>query len=179
MRPASKGGNSRSVVGKSMRNRLVIALFAASLAGCGGKSAADYQQEAQAALDRRDNAKAIEVVNEALGKDAVAKDPAAVWRLQQIRLDALAKSGKGAEVAQEIERLAGSYPKLVSASLYRSLADKAKAAGDTGGAIDILAAGERRFPDDHASFAEAIGALKGAGGLDPEQVKKLKALGYL
>lgn len=162
-----------------MRTWVAIGLFATCLAGCGGKSAADYQQEAQAALDARDAAKAIEVADRALADEAVAKDPAAVWRLQQIRLDALAQAGKGAEVAQDVERLAASYPKLVTASLYRALADKAKTAGDTAGAIDILAAGDHRFPAEHASFAEAIDALKSAGGLDPEQVKKLKALGYL
>src|SRR5215470_393245 len=137
-----------------------LLLLAAFLAwGCGGKSAADYQQEAQAALDARDVPKALAVVTEALQQDAVRSDAAGAWRLEQIRLEALAKSGKGADVKAELERLAAQYPKQVTASLYRSLADKTKAAGDPAGAIDILAAGDQRFPADHASFAEAIGAL--------------------
>ena len=156
-----------------------IVLFAAFLAACGGKSAADYQTEARAALDGGDGAKAIAVVTEALGQDAVKKDPAAALRLEQIRLEALAKAGKGAEVKLELERLATAYPKNVGASLYRSLADRVKTAGDTAGAIDILVAGDKRFPSDHASFQEAIDGLKATGGVDPEQIEKLRKLGYL
>jgi hypothetical protein len=109
----------------------------------------------------------------------VKQDAAAAWRLEQIRLEALAKSAKGAQVKSELDRLATAYPKQVNASLYRSLADKAKEAGDTAGAIDVLTAGDQRFPAEHASFVEAIDALKASGTLDPEQVQKLKALGYL
>ena len=73
----------------------------------------------------------------------------------------------------------GAYPNQVSAALYRSLADKLKTAGDVPGAIEILTAGGQRFPAEHASFADAIGALKDAAPLDPAQVQRLKALGYL
>lgn len=156
-----------------------VLAIAALLAGCGGKSAADYHNEARSALDGGDTARALRVVEEGLGADAVKKDPAAAWRLEQLRLEALAKSGKGADVKRELERLAGTYPAQVNASLYRSLADKAKAAGDTAGAIDVLTAGDKRFPAEHASFVEAIDALKSSGSLDPAQVQKLKALGYL
>jgi hypothetical protein len=156
-----------------------IVLFAAFLAACGGKSAADYQNEARAALDRGDTVQAIAVTTEALGADAIKKDPAASMRLEQIRLEALAKAGKGAEVRIELERLAAANPKNVGPSLYRALAERVKAAGDTTGAIDILTAGDKRFPSDHASFTEAIDALKATGELDPEQIERLRKLGYL
>jgi hypothetical protein len=161
-----------------MRNWWII-LLAAVAVGCGGRSAADYDREARTALDAGNLPQAIKVVEEALAHDAVKQDAAAAWRLEQIRLEALAKSGKGAQVKSELDRLATTYPKQVSASLYRSLADKAKEAGDTAGAIDVLTAGDQRFPAEHASFVEAIDALKASGTLDPEQVQKLKALGYL
>jgi hypothetical protein len=109
----------------------------------------------------------------------VKRDAAASWRLEHVRLEALAKTGKGADVARELARLATPYPTQVSAALYRSLADKAKQAGDVSGAIDVLTAGDQRFPAEHASFVEAIDALKADGGLDPAQVQRLKALGYL
>jgi len=161
-------------------NRVVaIVALAVQLAACGGKSAADYQNDARRALDAGDTAKAIAVVDEALAKDAVRQDAAGAWRLEQVRLDALAKSGKGADLKAELERVAGTHPQQVNASLYRSLADRVKAAGDTSGAIDILTAGDKRFPAEHASFVEAIDALKGSGQLDPEKIKQLKALGYL
>jgi hypothetical protein len=162
-----------------MRGWSILVLLAALLGGCGGRSAADYQKEAQAALDGRDPGKAVEVVRAALANDAVRRDAAAAWRLEQIRLEALAKTGKGGEVKAELDRLAGTYTAQVTPALYRSLGDKTKAAGDIPGAIDILVAGDQRFPKDHASFAEAIEALKNAGGVDPAQVERLRALGYL
>lgn len=161
-----------------MRSPAILLLVALAL-GCGGRSAADYEKEARAALDGGDPAKAIQVVGEGLAQDAVKRDAASAWRLEQLRLDALAKSGKGADVARELARLATTYPSQVSASLYRSLADKTKQAGDVSGAIDVLTAGDQRFPAEHASFVEAIDALKADGGLDPAQVQRLKALGYL
>ena len=160
-----------------MRNR-GIPLLLALVVGCGG-SAADYDRDARTALDSGDFPKAIQVVEQALGQDAVKRDTAAAWRLEQIRLDALARSGKGSQVKSELDRLATAYPNQVNAALYRSLADKAKTAGDTSGAIDVLTAGDQRYPADHASFVEAIDALKATGTLDPEQVQRLKALGYL
>ena len=162
-----------------MRTWTMIVLFATCLAGCGGKSAADYQRDAQAALDARDTEKAIQVSEEGLAQDAVKKDAPAAWRLEQIRLEALAQAGKGAQVKTELDRLATAYPKQMNASLYRSLADKAKGGGDTAGAIEILTAGDKRFPDEHATFADAITALKNAGELDPGQVERLRSLGYL
>ena len=156
-----------------------VLVLAALLAGCGGKSAADYHNEARSALDGGDTGRALRVAEEGLRADAVKQDAAAAWRLEQIRLEALARSGKGADVKRELERLAGTYAGQVNASLYRSLADKTKVAGDTEGAIDVLAAGDKRFPAEHASFVEAIDALKSSGSLDPAQVQRLKALGYL
>jgi hypothetical protein len=149
------------------------------LAACGGKSAVELQTEARSALDAGDTARAIAVVDAALGLPSVKADAAATWRLEQIRLDALAKAGKGGDVKTALERLAGTNPQQVNAALYRALADKAKAGGDTNGAIDILAAGDQRFPAEHASFTEAIDALKSGGNLDPATVERLKALGYL
>jgi hypothetical protein len=156
-----------------------ILVLAALAMGCGGRSAADYHRDARAALDAGDATAALRVADEGLKEDAIRRDPAAAWRLEQVRLEALAKSGKGAEVKRELERLAATYSAQVNASLYRSLADKAKAAGDTDGAIEVLTAGDKRFPAEHASFVEAIETLKSSGSLDPAQVQKLKALGYL
>lgn len=131
--------------------------------------------EAQKTLEAGDAAKAMQMADEALKQ--AGSDKAVAYRLEQVRLDALAKQGKGSEVAKELERLAGSYPEQVKAALYRALADKTKAAGDTPGAIDILAAGDKRFPTD-PSFKQAIDEIKNAGA-SPEEVEKLKALGYL
>ncbi len=159
--------------------RSLLPLILALTFACGGKSPADLTKEAQSALDAGDAAKAVTLVDAALAQDAVKKDAPSAWRLEQVKLDALAKTGKGADVLANLERLAGTNPKQVNAALYRALADKVKAAEDTTGAIDILAAGDKRFPADHATFQEAIDALKSTGNLDPAEVERLKALGYL
>lgn len=156
---------------------LLVALLTAggTLAACGGASPDALRAEAQAALSAGDPAKALQLADQGL---TVAKgDKAAAWQLEQLRLDALAQSKQGAQVVSELERLSKDYAAQVTAPLYRSLADKAKAAGDTSGAIDILAAGDKRFPED-PTFKAAIEELKGAG-MNPEEVEKLKALGYL
>lgn len=145
------------------------------LVACGGASPDQKRAEAQAALDAGDAAKALQVADEAL--KSVGSDKAMAWRLESIRLEALAKSGKGTDVARELERLAADYAQQANAALYRSLADKAKAAGDTPGAIEILAAGDKRFPQE-TTFKTAIEEIKNAGA-SPEEVEKLKALGYL
>src|SRR5690348_8881822 len=103
---------------RSARTWSVMAVLAACLAACGAPSAARYEKDAQTALDGKDPAKAVAIVDEALTKDSVRQDAPAAWRLEQIRLDALARQGKGSEVKAQLERLAGTYPKQVTASLY-------------------------------------------------------------
>lgn len=153
-----------------------LSLFVLTLLiGCGGKSADDLRGEAQKALDGGDAAKAMQLADE--GLKTAGSDKAMAWRLQQIRLDAMAKNKQGAQVAKELEGLSKDYAAQITAALYRSLADKARAAGDNTGAIDILDAGFKKFPED-TSFQQAIDQLK-AGAVSPDEVEKLKALGYL
>jgi len=154
-----------------------LLLVLLSLAAC-QKSLADREQDARTALDKRDFAMAQQMSEGALVDAISGKDAATAWRLEQIRLDALAHQKNGAEVATSLERLAGQYPAQVTPALYRALADRLKTAGDTSGAIDVLAAGDKRFPQEHEVFAKDIEALK-QGNLDPAQVERLKALGYL
>lgn len=144
------------------------------LAAC-GTSAEDLRAEAQKSLDAGDAPKAMQLADE--GLKAAAGDKAIAYRLEQVRLESLAKQGQGGNVAKELERLAGAYPQQVKAPLYRALADKSKSVGDTPGAIEVLAAGDKRFPED-PSFKEAIDELKNAG-VSPEEVELLEKLGYL
>lgn len=141
-------------------------------------SAEDRVKGAQAALDASDFAKAQTESEAALKEPSVTKDAKSVARLEIIRLQALAQTGNGKEVLSSLERLNGSMPAATPASLYRELGDKLRAAKDTSGAIDVLNAGDKRFPAEHQSFVDAIEAIKNAG-IDPAEVEKLKALGYL
>ena len=149
------------------------------LAACGNKSGAERLTEAQASLNMGKYDEAVSAADQGLASADAKGDAALAWRLEQVRLEGLAQGGKGAQVNTDLERLSGTYPKQVTPSLYRALADKVNQAGDTNGAIDLLTAGDKRFPEAHASFVEAIDGMKASGNLDPAQVQKLKALGYL
>lgn len=152
-----------------------LLLTIALLTGC-GPSLDDQENKARAALNAKDWAGAVAAADLALAHPDA--DAAAKWRSEQIKLDAMAGNAQGADVMAALERLAGTYAAQVTPALYRALADKVKTAGDTMGAIDILAAGDKRFPAEHDNFVKAIDELK-AGGMDPAEIEKLKALGYL
>jgi hypothetical protein len=164
-----------------MRIRSILLVSALSLlaAACGNKSGADRLAEAESALRSSQPDNAVAAADQGLATADAKGDPALAWRLEQARLEGLAGSKKGAQVATELERLSTAYPKQVNASLYRALGDKLGKAGDMDGAIAVLTAGDKRFPAETASFREAIEALKAQGDLDPAQVEKLKSLGYL
>lgn len=161
---------------------LVLSLLVVSagvLSGCKG-SLADHEKDARAALDARDWAKARNISEQALVGVTSGDDAAMAWRLEQIRLDALANDKQGQEIIVTLARLGmnQTYSPQITPALYRSLADKLKAAGDVNGAIDVLVAGDKKFPQEHEAFAKDIEGLK-KGNLDPAQVERLKALGYL
>jgi hypothetical protein len=159
-------------------NRFLRVLPALLLAmGCEA-SLAEREKEARQALDARDFAKARQVSEQALASSAAADDKPTAWRIEQIRLESLANDKQSAEIVTSLQRLGGTYPTQVTPALYRSLADKLKTAGDTTGAIDVLAAGHERFPSEAQAFVKDIDELK-QGKLDPAQIEKLKALGYL
>jgi hypothetical protein len=141
-------------------------------AGCGGKSAVDYHREAQQALDAGDADRAMQLVAE--GLPVAGDDRAVIWRLEQVRLEAMAKKGQGAEIVAELERLGGAYGPQITPALYRSLADKA---GPAGGAVPILDAGLKKFPAEAAGFEEAIAKIQEGG--DPAAMEQLRALGYI
>ncbi|MBM4268403.1 MAG: hypothetical protein FJ144_17630 [Deltaproteobacteria bacterium] len=158
--------------------RFLLALPALLLVlGCEA-SLADREKEARAALDARDFAKARELSEAALASSAAGGDAPTSWRLEQIRVEALANDKQSGEVVLTLERLSNAYPTQVTPGLYRSLAAKLKAAGDKSGAIDVLAEGHEKYPQEDEAFIADIDALK-KESLDPAQVEKLKALGYL
>lgn len=156
---------------------VLASLLLAALVGCGGgPNPEELQKGVESAVQAKDFAGAVAKADEALKVEAVAKDPAKAWRFESLKLNALADAGKGADVKAGVERLAATYDKPFTAALYRSLADKLRAAGDGPGSVEILDLGSKKFPDD-TSFAEAIEAAKQSA--DPAEIEKLKALGYL
>lgn len=153
------------------------ALLVATLVGCAsGPDAEALQKDVETAIQAKDFAGAVTKADEALKADAIAKDAGKAWRFESLKLQALADGGKGADVKAGLARLTAAYEKQLTAALYRSLADKLRAAGDAAGSVDVLDAGAKKFPTD-TSFTEAIEAAKQSA--DPAEIERLKALGYL
>ena len=153
-----------------------FALLAALVVGCGEK-AADAKEAAQAALDGGDYPTAIVEADKAVGM--AGDDKPVIWQSQQIKLQALAKSGEGAKAATLLEQLAGQFAAQAKSPLYMSAANDLKAADQTSAAIDVLDAGKNRFPDEADKFVSAVQELQTTEELDPAEIEKLKALGYL
>ncbi len=154
----------------------VITIIAALSLGCGEK-ATDVKEAAQAALDAADYPTAVLQADKAIGM--AVDDKALVWQAQQIKLQALARSGDGAQASALLEQLAGEYAVQVKSPLYMSVANELKKAGQTSAAIDVLDAGKKRFADEGEKFLAAIQELQTTVELDPAEIEKLKALGYL
>jgi tetratricopeptide (TPR) repeat protein len=152
----------------------VIALL--FLVGCG----ADPEQlkiEAQHALSVGNFSQAREICTRAL-EQVPESEKRLTWSLERIRLEALARENQAAEARETLERLAAEYPEQADASLYLAIASYLTDAGDTSGAIDILVAGDERFPEESEKFEAQIRELQ-AGGLDPAEIERLRSLGYL
>jgi predicted Zn-dependent protease len=114
----------------------------------------------------------------AAADEGLAKKPDATvrWRLELVRLEALARSGRADAALQAIERLAATEGTPVTASHYLSTADQLRGAGNQAGAIQLLDKGTKRFPDN-ADITQAIGRAKESGS--SEELDTLRSLGYL
>lgn len=155
--------------------RLVVT--ACFLAACSsGPDVEALQSGVDAAIAAKDYPGAVAKAEEALKVDKILADPAKAWRFESGRVNALAAGGKGADVLSTLERLAVPYQAQINASLYLSLADKLRGAGDGAGYTNLLDAGKKKFPDE-AAFQAKIDELKTSA--DPAEVERLKALGYL
>jgi tetratricopeptide (TPR) repeat protein len=133
--------------------------------------------DARSALGRGEYGQAMAYANQ--GLKLASGDRAAIWRFEQIVLEAMCRSGQGLAVMPELQRLTVDYPAQLNAKLYLSLGAIAKESGDTHAAIELWAAGDKRFPAESASFKDAIQALQSAGDLAPAELEKLKSLGYI
>ena len=146
------------------------------LIGC-GPDVEQLEDDAQQALSVGNFSQARELSTRAL-EQVPDSDKRLTWSLERIRLEALARESQAAEAGQTLERLAAEYPEQAGASLYLAIASYIKDAGDAGGAIDILVAGDKRFPEESEKFEAQIRELQ-AVGLDPAEIERLRSLGYL
>ena len=152
---------------------MLRALIFAVLVACGGNSPKKQLESAQAALASGDWAAASTAATAGLSAGA---EGATAWRLELVGLEAQARGKQGAEALATIERLAGAYSSQVKAALYLQTATQLTEAGDGAGAISVLDAGLKRFPDDEG-LKKAIDQAKLAG--DDASMQQLRTLGYV
>jgi tetratricopeptide (TPR) repeat protein len=146
------------------------------LIGC-GPDLEQMKNDAQHALSVGDFTQAREITSQALERVSPS-EKRLVWALERIRLEALARDNEGEEARETLERLADEYPTQANASLYLAIATYLRDAGGTSGAIDVLIAGDERFPEESEKFKALIDEME-AVGLDPAEIERLKSLGYL
>jgi predicted Zn-dependent protease len=155
---------------------LTPAFGLALLIGC-SPGLEQMKDEAQQALSVGNFSQAREISAQALER-APASEKRLLWSLERIHLEALARDNQGEEAQETLERLAAEYPAQANASLYLAIATYLREAGGTSSAIDILVAGDQRFPEESEKFKALINEME-AGGLDPAEIERLKSLGYL
>ena len=164
----------------SLLRPLLVPAFAAVCllvpAACGGSDPTKQADDAQSALSEGDYAEARSQAEAGL-KAAGTADKNLAWRLERIRVEALAMQGDGQEVLTTVARLSGDYPQQCNATYYGKLGTLLVAAGQPGRAVDVVHAGIEKFPDRKADFDGLIKSIEESG--DAEALATLKTLGYL
>jgi TolA-binding protein len=153
----------------------VIALV--FLIGC-GPDAEQLEDDARQALSVGNFSQSREISTRAL-KRVPQSEKRLIWSLERIRLEALARDDQAAEAQETLERLATDYPTQANASLYLAIASYVRDAGNSSGAIDILVAGDKRFPEESEKFKAQIQELHESGLVDPAEIERLRSIGYL
>jgi hypothetical protein len=156
-----------------LRTSLATALSLLLLCACGAGPEAQLEQ-ARAALAKGDYAAAGAAAAQGLAGGA---EGAVAWRLENVALEAEARTAKTADVVARLQRLAsGPFAAQLTGPLYVQAAGQVKEAGDAAGSISVLDLGAKRFPQD-ADIAQAIERSK-QGGSD-EEIERLRSLGYV
>ena len=165
-----------------MTRRLAI-LALALLAGCGGKDPVATAGQADEALRKGDAVSAQKLAEEGLALPNVAADNGTAWRLERVRLEALAVQGQASTVLTEIERVGKTYaaPNQVNAAFYAKVARELVDAQKLIESLDLIEAGKKKFPkevDKYDSLIEELKARAESGG-DNALTNKLAQLGYV
>jgi hypothetical protein len=142
------------------------------LSACGGGPEAQLE-EARGQLVAGDYAGAAATASRGL---AAGAEGATAWRLELTALEGEARSGSTAAVLARLERLAGPWSAQLTGPLYVQTAGQLKEGGDPTGAISVLDAGAKRYPQD-ADITRAIAQLKQTGS--DAEIERLRSLGYV
>ena len=108
---------------------LCALLIALGLGACSG-SAHDQLTAAQEALADADYSEAISAAEDGLG---AGPDEVTAWGLELVKLEALARSGRGDETLALLQKLASERPASIPVSQYSATADQLRVAGPGAG----------------------------------------------
>lgn len=151
-------------------------LFLVLLLGLGcAESAGDALAEARQALAESSYGEAIAAAERGL---AAADDEITAWQLELVRLEALARDGRGDATVAQLRKLAEQRPEQVSARQYSASAGQLRSAEQPVAAIQVLDLGLARFPEDETLLA-LIEEAKQAPAAGSGELEMLRSLGYV
>lgn len=151
---------------------VVVAVLA--LAAC-AESARDALEQARKALAETHYPEAISAADAGLAR---SPDDITSWGLEAVKLEALARSGRGDETLAQLEKLTAGWPDNMLADQFAVTADQLRAAGQGAAAIQALDQGLKRFPKDEALLAQ-IEQAKKASAPGSAELERLRSLGYI
>ncbi|MFT7463567.1 MAG: hypothetical protein ACI9EF_001912 [Pseudohongiellaceae bacterium] len=154
----------------------------ALLSACGPGSINDSVTALQNSFNAKDFPAVIAAAGPLLERCEAEKASSGVaWRVEKLRLQALASEGEGAKSLAKLEELDGAYEGKVDAALYNKICGMVTETGAYQEALSILDAGQKKYPEMEAVFLPQIAKLKDSilnGGSDAAKAM-LKQLGYL
>ena len=151
-----------------------VALAVVLLTAC-GESARQSLETARKSLAETAYPEAIAAADAGLARKP---DSVTSWGLELVKLEALARSGRGDETIAQLEKLTAGWPDNMLAEQFAATADQLRAAGQGGAAIQALDLGLKRFPQDPALLAQ-IERAKKAPAPGSDELKMLETLGYI
>jgi hypothetical protein len=146
------------------------------LAAC-GESARYALDSARKALAETRYPEAIAAADAGLAR---APEPVTSWGLELVKLEALARSGKGDETLAQLAKLTTAWPDHMQAGQFAATADQLRAAGQGAAAVGAIDLGLKSFPDDPELRTQIEQAkAKAASGPDNAELERLRTLGYI
>jgi hypothetical protein len=160
-------------------NRCLAVLVLSFLAACGAKTPDACCTAAGDALKAGKYADAKSLAAEGLALNGT--DAGTNWKLEKIRLQALAGNGEGAMVVEGLTAAAAKHPGMVDDQLYAQLGMALADAGKLVEAIELVEAGKQAFPEKVKSFDGLVASIVAAAEKteDNAAMARLRQLGYV
>jgi len=156
------------------------ALLFVALAAC-SPAPAELADSADAALRAGNYGDARSLAERGLDAAGHEADEPTRWTLNRVRLEALAGTGEGAAVEEELDGLAAIFPMRIDSSLWVRLGRAALDGGHLAAAITLIEAGQARYPDEAGKFEQVLLDVQAAAEAshDDESLRRLSQNPYL